>query len=107
MHGMRSLLGAVLLLVCAAGCARLGPEARQASSSTPTVYVSRRVRTLDAERPLAEALAVRDGKVLAVGSRAEVLAAAGADARVVDLGEATVVPGPVDAHGHLAGLGGS
>jgi predicted amidohydrolase YtcJ len=105
MHGMRSLLGAVLLLVCAAGCAGRGPEARQASSSSTTVYVSRRVRTLDAERPIAEALAVRAGKVLAVGTRAEVLAAAGGDARVVDLGEATVVPGLADAHGHLAGLG--
>ncbi|PTL79997.1 amidohydrolase [Vitiosangium sp. GDMCC 1.1324] len=105
MHGMRSLLGAVLLVVCAAGCARRAPEAQQTSSSTTTVYVSRRVRTLDAERPIAEALSVRAGKVLAVGTRAEVLAAAGADARVVDLGDATVVPGLTDAHGHLAGLG--
>ena len=107
MLGMRSLLGAVLLLVCAAGCAGRGPEARQAPSSSTTVYVSRRVRTLDAERPIAEALAVRAGKVLAVGTRAEVLAAAGGDARVVELGEATVVPGLADAHGHLSGLGSS
>jgi hypothetical protein len=105
---MKSLLGAVLLVACAAGCARHAPEARQAPSpSTTTVYVARRVRTLDAERPLAEALAVRAGKVLAVGTRDEVLAAAGGGARVVDLGDATVVPGLTDAHGHLAGLGGA
>ena len=42
-----------------------------------TVYRAERVWTLDAERPRAEALAVRDGQVLAVGTQAEVLAAAG------------------------------
>ena len=107
MHGMKSLLGAVLLVVSVAGCARRAPEAQQAPSSSTTVYVARRVRTLDAERPMAEALSVRAGKVLAVGTRDEVLAAAGAGARVVDLGDATVVPGLTDAHGHLSGLGAS
>ncbi|HEX8437030.1 amidohydrolase [Archangium sp.] len=70
-----------------------------------TVYVARRIRTLDAGRPEAEALAVRQGRVLTVGTKAEVLAAAGAGARVVDFGDAVVVPGLVDAHAHLAGLG--
>ncbi|WP_309896285.1 amidohydrolase [Archangium sp.] len=106
MHGKQSLLGAVLLVASVAGCARHGPEARQAPSpSTTTVYVARRVRTLDSERPIAEALSVRAGKVLAVGGRDEVVASAGEGARVVELGDATVVPGLADAHGHLAGLG--
>ncbi|MDY7225883.1 amidohydrolase [Hyalangium rubrum] len=104
MQRVRCSLAAVLLLACVAGCARRTPDATPSSSST-TVYVAHRVRTLDPARPLAEALAVRGGKVLATGSRDEVLAAAGADARVVDLGDATVVPGLSDAHGHLAGLG--
>ena len=105
MHGSRSLVGAVLLVVCAAGCVRQAPQARQAPDSSTTIYVARRVRTLDAARPRGEALAVRAGKVLAVGTRLEVLAAAGEGARVVELGDATVVPGLTDAHGHLAGLG--
>jgi predicted amidohydrolase YtcJ len=101
------LLGVVLLLTGVAGCARHAPEAEagQAPAAGTTVYVARRVRTLDADRPVVEALAVREGKVLATGTRDEVLAAAGAGARVVDLGDATVVPGLTDAHGHLAGLG--
>jgi predicted amidohydrolase YtcJ len=70
-----------------------------------TLYVAKRVRTLDAARPLAQALAVRGDRILAVGSREEVLAAAGPEARVVDLGSATVVPGLVDAHAHISGLG--
>ncbi|RKG74636.1 amidohydrolase [Corallococcus terminator] len=104
-------LGALLLLVgAAAGCSRRVPEAtpaQEAVSGAPTVYVAKRIRTLDASRPVAQALAVRDGQVLAVGSREEVLAAAGPAARVVELGDATVVPGLTDSHGHLAGLAGA
>jgi predicted amidohydrolase YtcJ len=69
------------------------------------VYVAERVRTLDPAQPLAEALAVRGGKVEAVGTRAQVLERVGAGARVVELAGATVVPGLVDAHAHLSGLG--
>jgi predicted amidohydrolase YtcJ len=59
-----------------------------------TVYVAERVRTLDAARPLAQALAVRGETILAVGSREEVLAEAGPEARVVDTRVlATVVAG--------------
>jgi predicted amidohydrolase YtcJ len=101
---IRCSLAAVLLLACVTGCTRRAPDAAPAPSST-TVYVAHRVRTLDPARPLAEALAVRDGKVLAVGTREEVLSTAGGDARMVDLGDATVVPGLTDAHGHLSGLG--
>ncbi|RKH22278.1 amidohydrolase [Corallococcus praedator] len=70
-----------------------------------TVYKAARVWTLDPERPLAQALAVREARLLAVGTLDEVRAAAGPDAREVDLGAATVVPGLVDAHAHLHGLG--
>ncbi|MDC0710960.1 amidohydrolase [Stigmatella sp. ncwal1] len=104
MQGVRYSLTAVLFVAGVAGCARRAVEP-SSSASPVTVYVAQQVRTLDPERPRAEALAIRGGKVLAVGSRQEVLAAAGGDARVVDLGGATVVPGLTDAHGHLAALG--
>ena len=51
--------------------------------------------------PLAEALAVRDGKVLAVGTRADVLRHRGPNTRVEPLGGAFVAPGFVDAHVHF------
>ncbi|AEI63021.1 putative lipoprotein [Corallococcus macrosporus] len=82
-----------------------GPGPAPTPTATTTVYVAQRIRTLDPAKPQVQALAVKDGKVLATGTREEVLAAAGQDARVVDLGSATVVPGLTDAHGHLAGLG--
>ncbi|WP_408888198.1 amidohydrolase [Myxococcus faecalis] len=69
-----------------------------------TVYLAERIWTLDAEHPRARSLAVRDGRVLAVGSPDDVRAAA-PGAREVDLGDATVVPGLVDAHAHIHGLG--
>ncbi|WP_233165927.1 amidohydrolase [Archangium sp. Cb G35] len=91
-----------LLLVLGAGCARRAPEGARVET---TVYVARRIRTLDERKPEARALAVRRGRLVAVGTKAEVLDAAGEGARVVDYGDAVVVPGLVDAHAHIAGLG--
>ncbi len=71
-----------------------------------TVYVGARVRTGDAAAPIAEAVAVQDGRIRQVGTRGEVLRAAGGDAFVQELpAGAVVVPGLVDAHAHLFGLG--
>ena len=76
-----------------------------AQSSRAGVLVNARIHTQVDERPLAEAMAWdADGRILAVGSRAEVMAKA-ADATVHDARGATVVPGLIDAHAHLMGLG--
>jgi hypothetical protein len=70
-----------------------------------TLVRAARIVTMDVERPLAEALVVgADGRILAVGSH-EALAKAHPDARREDFGTATVVPGLIDAHGHLLGFG--
>jgi predicted amidohydrolase YtcJ len=60
--------------------------------------------TLDPRAPRAAAVAVRDGRVLAIGSRADVRHAAGPSARRIDCGGATVLPGLVDPHLHLMAL---
>lgn len=61
------------------------------------------IYTLDPSRPQAEAVAVRDGKILAVGSLAEIMALDGAKtADSFDLKGGTLVPGLNDAHTHLA-----
>lgn len=62
-----------------------------------------RIYTLDPANPQADAVAIRDGKVLAVGSLAEIRALEGAKtADSFDLKGATVIPGLNDAHTHLA-----
>ena len=67
-----------------------------------TVYSGGDILTMaGAETAYAEALAVRDGKILAVGTRAEVDKAAGAGATQVDLAGKTLLPGFIDGHSHL------
>jgi predicted amidohydrolase YtcJ len=60
-----------------------------------------RVHTLDSARPEASALLVRGERVVAVGSDEEMRSRASKDARVVDLGGRTVLPGLIDTHTHL------
>ena len=67
-----------------------------------TVYSGGDILTMaGAEPAYAEAVAVRDGKILAVGTRAEVAKAAGAGAAQVDLAGRTLLPGFIDGHSHL------
>ena len=64
-----------------------------------------RIHTMDAGMPVATAIAYdASGKILAVGE-ANALAAQFAKARRIDVGAATVVPGLIDAHAHVGGLG--
>lgn len=60
-----------------------------------------RIATLDRARPEAEAIAIADGRVRAVGGAAEIMPLAGPETRVVELGGRRVVPGLNDSHAHL------
>jgi predicted amidohydrolase YtcJ len=69
------------------------------------VYVNAKIFTADRARPQATAIAIRDGKVLAVGDAAMVRKVAGSRASVVNLKGATVLPGLIDSHIHTIGGG--
>jgi predicted amidohydrolase YtcJ len=69
-----------------------------------TLYLNGRVLTPDGG-PAAEALAVRDGKVLAAGRASDVRRAGGAGAEEVNLRGATLLPGLIDTHPHLMHFG--
>jgi len=60
---------------------------------------------MDPKNPIAEAIAVGDGRLLAVGSKQIAESAAGSDAVTHDLDGKTVVPGLIDSHLHLVGYG--
>jgi predicted amidohydrolase YtcJ len=69
------------------------------------VVLNARVYTADVNRPVAEAFAVRAGRIAFVGSDRGALALVGPRTERVDLSGRTVIPGMVDAHAHLLGLG--
>lgn len=69
------------------------------------VVTNARVYTADHNRPVAEALAVRGDRIVFVGSSRGALALAGPHTERLDLAGQTVIPGMVDAHAHLLGLG--
>ena len=63
------------------------------------------ILTMEDAAPRAEALAERDGRILAVGPLDEVLSHRGPATRMIDLGGRTLIPGFVDAHGHVFAAG--
>jgi predicted amidohydrolase YtcJ len=65
-----------------------------------TVLVNGRIATLDAKASVAEALAIRDGRIVAVGNFARVKPLIAKSTRVVDLHGRTVIPGLIDSHMH-------
>lgn len=86
------------LLAVAVACA---PAAEPAD----LVLKNATVYTADDARPTAEAIAVTGGRIVFVGSNADVARYEGADTRILDLTGRTVLPGLVDAHYHLSGVG--
>jgi predicted amidohydrolase YtcJ len=69
------------------------------------ILVNGVIETLDESNPNPEALAIRDGFVAAVGSRAEIEALAGSETEVIDLQGQLAIPGFIEGHGHFMGVG--
>jgi predicted amidohydrolase YtcJ len=90
-----TLLLAAFSLTCAAAAAPSG-------SSADLVLFHGTILTVDAKDSTAHALAVRGGKILAIGTDAEILRLAGAKTRRIDLNGRTATPGLIDSHAHIA-----
>jgi predicted amidohydrolase YtcJ len=71
------------------------------SSAADLIVVNGRVLTMDEANPKAEAVAIKDGVLVALGDRASVEALKGPGTEVIDAGGATVLPGFIEAHMHL------
>jgi hypothetical protein len=67
------------------------------------VLVNATIYTQDRDHPTAQAIAVKNGVIVKVGTNDELKKVQG---RLIDVAGATIVPGLVDAHGHVASLGG-
>lgn len=86
-------LSAVVVLLAAASYAE----------EADLILKNGRIVTLEKARPIVQALAARDGRILALGSNAQI--AKYTAKRVIDLQNATAVPGLIESHGHFMGLG--
>ena len=93
---MKSALSRIAAVVAVLGLGAVPVKAQNAD----TALVNGKILTLDQGGSLAEALAVRDGKIIAVGRSADIRALAGPATRIVDLGGRTVIPGLIDSHMH-------
>ena len=117
------LIKALALLALLAGCAEQSDETTITEGAS-LILTNARVYTLNWDepgldgavapnaphdengwRPDAEAVAVRDGEILFVGSSQDAMAFKDESSRVIDLAGATVLPGLVDSHTHVFGLG--
>jgi len=65
-----------------------------------TVLLNGKILTVDRAASTREALAIRDGRIVAVGTTADVRRLAGSATRVIDLQGRTVIPGLIDSHMH-------
>ena len=83
----------------------LAPLALLLLQQADLVVTNARIYTSDVNRPVAEALAVKSGRIAFVGSNRGALSLAGPRTERLDLAGKTVIAGMVDAHAHLLGLG--
>ena len=74
-----------------------------ADGGADLVVVNGRVLTMDDDNPAAEAVAVKDGVIIAIGSRASIEELKGPATKVVDARGGSVLPGFIEAHMHLFG----
>jgi len=69
------------------------------------VLMNGNVLTMNPSKPLAQAIAVKDDKIVEVGTDAEIQQWIGKNTKTLDLKGRTVVPGLIDTHVHIAGFG--
>ena len=80
--------------------------ARQMAAQPADLIVTNgRIYTVDQNRPLVEAMAVRDGRIVFTGPVHLAMSLRGERTQVIDLNGRTVIPGMIDAHAHLLNLG--
>ncbi|HEY2677954.1 MAG TPA: amidohydrolase [Steroidobacteraceae bacterium] len=97
------------LCMAGAGVALLGSRAARAAASLSDwaaadfVVLNAKIYTMDTARPQAQALAVKGGRFVALGSTADMKALTGKSTRTIDAQQMTIVPGFIDSHNHASG----
>jgi hypothetical protein len=93
------------LPVCALGLCLFGSGCSLSPEPADLLLTNGTVYSLEEAQPRAEAVAVRDGRIVFVGSNEEAGEFRGSATELIDLAGKTVVPGFSDSHAHLSGIG--
>ncbi len=94
------LLGGALISTAFAA----GPDARVRGGSADLILMGGKVITVDPADQITEAVAIKDGRIQAVGSDAQIRQLADEHTRIISLAGRSVLPGLIDAHTHLEGI---
>ena len=97
MNPRQTVFALFITIAVAVACETTGPA--------DLILVNGNIITVDDERPQAQAVAIKDERIIAVGDNATIERLRSEDTEVVDLEGKTVVPGLVDAHLHFPNLG--
>src|SRR5256885_13778553 len=97
---MRKLITLIVLVVVG-----LVAGTSVAAQSADIVIRNASIHTMDAKRPIAQSIAVFQGKIVAVGSDSDTKGWIGKNTRVIDAGGRLVLPGFNDAHVHFSETG--
>ncbi|GHE68432.1 amidohydrolase [Roseivirga thermotolerans] len=96
---MRRVAGALLLLTI------LVLQACNSGEKADSIFYNGTIYTVDDSNPQVEAVAVKNGMIMATGSKAEIIKLQGDDTEMVDLQGQTMTPGFIESHAHMMGVG--
>ncbi len=98
----RSVLSGIGSAFVAASVSPTPALAQGTSNSTEPerIFIGKTIHTMDRDKPVVEAVAVRGGRIVATGSAKDLLALKGNATEVINFGDATVLPGFIDPHMH-------
>src|SRR4051795_2978220 len=95
-----------LLVLLGATLGLAGAHAQQRDFNSPDLVLTNgKILTMDEQSSIVEALAVKDGRILATGTKGSITALISPRTRVLDLAGKTVIPGLIDTHAHFKAAG--
>ena len=97
---MKTIYPLMLSTVCLGFSLTSSNALAQSGNVADAIYAGGDIVTIDDAHPTAEALAIKDGKILFIGDRAEADKLKGNATKVIDLGGKTLMPSFIDAHSH-------
>ncbi|MEH6584504.1 MAG: amidohydrolase [Halioglobus sp.] len=95
-----TVIGSLAITTAMATAVVKADEAPDSAPVADAIYTNGKIYTVNEAQPWAEAVAIKDGKFITVGSADQVAALAGDNTEVVDLSGAFVMPGVFDLHAH-------